>query len=92
MSLREFRGYLDAHARERHTEEAFLWGMHRNLVLANGRVMKEDDIRPYPDYEGPEEGQLPDDWEEAITASSFVRRVEVPQQGPSPGDVPEDSR
>ncbi len=86
--MREYRGYLDALAREQHTEQKFLWDMHRNLVLAGGHT-KPGDIREYPDYEGPEEGQLPDNWEEVASASPLVTRVAVPsQQEPSPGDLP----
>lgn len=85
MTHREVRGYLDAIARERHTDEAFLWGLMRRIVLSSGNV-KEGSVEEYPDYEGPEEGQLPEDWEEAASASTLVRRVEVSQPEPSSGD------
>lgn len=58
MTLRQMRRYLDAIGRAHHTNEAFRWGMHRNLAMALG--VKAGDLREYPDYEGLEEGQLPD--------------------------------
>jgi len=82
------RGYLDDIGRERHTAEAFLWGMHRTIAVAAAQgAIKASDIREYPEYEGLEEGQLPENWEEAASSSPLVRRVEATQSEPSTGDV-----
>jgi hypothetical protein len=85
-TFEDYVGFLDAEMFRRHTDEAFLWGMHRRIVISSGRV-EESSLPEYPDYEGPEEGQLPDDWEERAAAHPFVVTVEAPSKGPSSGDI-----
>lgn len=74
-TFRQFRGYLDAVRRRRHTDRAFEWSVLQNLIAVQGGRLED-----YPDYVGPEEGQDPADFDRQVERQ-FEGAAQVPVAG-----------
>jgi len=59
--------------------------MHRQQMQVHGG--RAADPGEFPDYEGPEEGQLPEDWADRLADHPMIRTVEATEQEPSEGVV-----